>query len=166
LDATDALLALAQFSLALAGFTGVVISFGMRDGEWHAADAFRTRRALISSLGAAFLCLVPVAIQLFGIEGAALWRASSTLFSLYSVLWIAVDARRHWRGRREIAEVIPTWGPPMLYSGAAVIVTGQVLNSLGVWFAPQPGVYFLGLLAYLLLPAVLFARIPFVRPKR
>ena len=48
---------------------------------------------------------------------------------------------------------------------ASVLVVAQVLNALGVWFAPQPGVYFVGLLVYLLLPALIFARIPFVRPK-
>jgi hypothetical protein len=66
---TDALLALAQFSLALAGFTGVVIAFGWRDDEWHAADAFRTWRALVTSLACAFLSLVPIALDCSG------WRA-------------------------------------------------------------------------------------------
>jgi hypothetical protein len=38
-----------------------VISFGWREEPWHAADAFRTLRALDSSLGAAFSALVPIA---------------------------------------------------------------------------------------------------------
>lgn len=53
MDPNDALLALAQFFLALAGFTGVVVTFGLRGDEWHPADFFRTWRALVSSLGAA-----------------------------------------------------------------------------------------------------------------
>ena len=166
MDPNDALIALAQFALALAGFTGVVISFGWSDEDWHAADAFRTLRALIASLGAAFLALVPIAIQVFGVTGEPVWRWSSAVFALHSVVWFATDAPRHWRKREELQGVIPAWGPIALYAAAVPIFVAQVLNALGVWFAPQPGVYFVGLLIFLLLPATIFARIPFVRPPR
>ena len=163
--ATEALLALAQFSLALAGFTGVVIAFGWRGGDWHAADSFRIWRALFTSLGAAFLALVPVAFELLGVEGEALWRWSSGVFALYAIVWASLDAPRHWRLRAVLRGVVPSWGPGLLYTIAAGIFAAQVLNVLGVWYAPQPGVYFLGVLVYLLLPALIFARVPFVRPK-
>jgi len=165
-EANDALLALAQFSLALAGFTGVVITFGLRGDDWHAADSFRTWRALVSSLGAAFLCLVPIALQLLGVAGEAVWRWSSAVFSLHSIGWVLLDAPQHWRHRATIRGVIPGWGPAILYPGAAVIFSAQLINALGVWWRPQAGVYFLGLVGFLILPAVIFARIPFVRPKR
>lgn len=144
--ATEALLALAQFSLALAGFTGVVIAFGWRGGDWHAADSFRIWRALFTSLGAAFLSLVPVAIELLGVEGEAVWRWSSAAFAFYAILWASFDAPRHWRMRAVLRGVVPAWGPGLLYAIAACIFVAQVLNVFGVWFAPQPGV-------------------PFVRPK-
>jgi hypothetical protein len=164
MEATEALLGLAQFALALAGFTGVVIAFGWRGGEWHAADAFRTWRALNSSLGAAFLALVPVALEQLGVHGEPLWRWSSLVICLYTVCWVSLDAPRHWRLRAELRAVIPAWGPRLLYASVAVIFAAQALNGLGLWWAPQPGVYFVGLIVFLLLPALIFGRIPFVRP--
>lgn len=162
---TDALLALAQFSLALAGFTGVVIAFGWREDEWHAADAFRTWRALVTSLACAFLSLVPIALELLGLKGEAVWRWSSAVFAVYSVIWAFFDARGHWRLRAELRQVVPVWGPGLLYALGTIMWISQILNAFGVGFAPQPGVYFAGLLLFLLLPALIFARIPFVRPK-
>jgi hypothetical protein len=163
---SDAFLALAQFSLALAGFTGVVIAFGWRDDEWHAADAFRTWRALVTSLACAFLSLVPIGLELLGVQGAAVWRWSSAAFSAYALVWARFDAPEHWRLRSELREVVPVWGPWLLYGLGLLMWTSQILNALGVWYEPQPGVLFAGLLLFLLLPALIFARIPFVRPKR
>jgi len=163
--ANDALLTLAQFSLALAGFTGVAIAFSWQGGAWHPADAFRTWRALASSLSAAFLALIPIALQLLGIDGDAVWRWSSAVFLAHSVGWTLIDAPRHWRNRAALKGVVPRSGAVVMYSIAAALTIAQALNASGALFRPQPGVYFCSLLVFLLLPAFIFARIPFVRPK-
>ena len=64
---TGAFQSLAEFGIALAGFTSVVVVFSRRDGEFHPADRFRILTALVPSLGAAFLALVPVGLDLMGL---------------------------------------------------------------------------------------------------
>jgi hypothetical protein len=159
---TDALIALAQFALTLAGFSGALVAFVGRDGSWHAADSFRTRRAIATSAGVAFLAMAAVALQMAGVIGGALWRASSALAGAFGVLWLAGDAPRYRRERRALRGVVPIWGTYAVYASAAAISGVHAWNAL---CGASAGVYFGAQLYTLLLPAVVFARVPFVRPE-
>ncbi len=68
MQGADAFLTLAEFSIALASFTSVVVVFANRGGEFSSMDRFRVQGALWSSLGPAVLAFAPIAFDLFGLS--------------------------------------------------------------------------------------------------
>jgi len=157
---SDAFQSLAEFGIALAGFTSIVIVFGQRDGEFHPADRFRVFTALVLSLGAAFLALVPVGLDLVGVPSAAVWRASSLVLVVY-LGWYSV-----------IAEIRPAAARIVLSSRLRNLfrtlrlaaIVSSILNASGVFFSPQAGVYFFAVLCPLAIGAIVFVRVVFIRP--
>ena len=165
MSALDALLTLAEFSLALAGFTGVVVIFGRGGGDWHPIDSYRIQVALWGSIGPAFLSLISVGLHMLGFVEDTLWRASSLLFILYVILVLGFMIPRLIRLDPDSRALLPLLAlvlAPFLVLGT---ISAQVLNVLGVWFAPQPGVFFLGLIVLLAGGAFAFVRTVFVRPR-
>ena len=160
----DALLTLAEFSIALAGFTGVVVVFGSRPGGWHPMDRYRVSIILWCSIGPAFLSLLPIGFGMFGLQGSALWRLCSLLF----VLWGVGAARAAFLYFRQLDADSRSLQSDFMFwfnrSGIALALVVQALNSLGIWFGPGPGPYFLGLVFILFIASYVFARMVLVRP--
>ena len=155
---------LAEFAIALAGFTSVVVVFSRRDGELHPADRFRIRAALVSSLGAAFLALVPVGLELTGLPSSAVWRASS-LVLVAAVAWDSIHTEvRRRRLSPNARSVLSSRISGFLRALRLFSFVAGLLNATGVLFAPQPGAYFFAVLCALLYGAIAFARMVFVRP--
>lgn len=166
MDAFDTLLTLAEVSLGLAGFAGIVVVFGRGRDELPAADAFRLLALVGCSLGTLFLSLISVALGFLGVAEPGLWQWSSALF-VASLVPVHVFA--FVRVRRDVAEILEVVPVYLLPIGVCLFVTNfiaQICNSLGVGWSPSFGVYFLGLLLYLGFAAVQFARMLFVRPSR
>jgi hypothetical protein len=68
MDHEDILLTLAEVSVALAGFSGVVAVFGRRDpGTWSFADRFRFFALVHTSLSSLLLCILPFGLVVFDI---------------------------------------------------------------------------------------------------
>lgn len=162
----DALFALAQVSIALAGFTGVVVVFGGRSGQWHALDRYRIVTILWLSLGPAFLALLPSGLEMLGIRGTALWRLSSLVFVLFATGAVIVLVRQY-----RLLDTESRSAQPFLmkiinrFILAPVFFAAQVFNALGIWFGPDAGAYFVGLLFLLMMAAYAFARTVLVRPR-
>jgi hypothetical protein len=155
---------LAEFGIALAGFTSIVVVFSRRDGEFHEADRFRIRAALVPSLGAAFLALAPVGLELTGLSPSTVWRVSS-LVLVAAVAWDSVHTYRRFRrlppeGRAVLSSTLISFGRALRLFA---LVAG-LLNATGMLFAPQPGVYFFAVLCPLLYGAIVFVNMVFVRP--
>jgi hypothetical protein len=164
LDAFDTLLTLAEVSLGLAGFAGIVIVFGRGRGVLAPADSFRLLALVTCSLGTLFLSLISIALGFVGIAEPELWRWSSAMMIAVMVpahCYAFVRIRRHVA---EILEVIPFYVIPFGMSLFAINLIAQFCNALNVVWAPSFGVYFLGLILYLAFAAVQFARMLFVRP--
>ena len=74
-EATDLLSTIVEFSVGLAGFSGVVGIFIHRSGEWLYVDRFRITNLLIMSLTPGFLAflslgLIPIADDAIRISAA------------------------------------------------------------------------------------------------
>jgi NO-binding membrane sensor protein with MHYT domain len=155
--------ALAEFGVALAGFTGVVVVFG-RQGELLLVDRFRVLNALVFSLGGAFLALLPLGLQLTELAPESLWRLSSAVLALVVGIQIAVtvtNARHLSPDDREV------FRPFVAYALLGVFVVSLVLgglNATGLWFRPQASAHFGAVLCLLFAAAVIFVRIVFIRP--
>jgi hypothetical protein len=155
---------LAEFGIALAGFTSIVIVFGRRDGELHPADRFRILVALLPSLGGAFLALVPVGLDLAGLPPSAVWRASSLMLVAAVVSDEVHGSIRLHRLPLEARAILSSHLTSFLRAIRLFAFVAGFLNATGILFDPQPGVYFFAVLCPLLMGAVVFVRIVFVRP--
>ena len=150
---------MAEVSVALAGFTGVVAAFGQRRGQWSATDTVRFRVMLSTSFLALGICVLPFAVHHMGAEPAATWAISSAL--LAGVLVIMLLLNTHWvrqLGARKDAS-FRMWVFLSAYSLVSVAAVCLVLNALGIGFHRAFGPYFLALCCVLLNCALMFIRL-------
>lgn len=156
---TDALVAIAEISIAFAGFSGIVAALRARGDDWHAWDVWRTAALLIISLGTVVFCFLPLALHYFGVTPPALWRISSGVVAAYAVG--NVVSTYHTRPSDFTEAPFHRQVGPAIYGLAALNVIAQVLNALG------PGsfaLYFLGLLLAVVMAAIQFTAIVLIRP--
>ena len=76
MQASDELLTIAEISIALAGFSGVVVAFAYQ-GVLSSIDRWRFAGLLSLSVGAAVVAFVPSILELFGHTGSSIWRGVS-----------------------------------------------------------------------------------------
>lgn len=159
----DAHLAVAEIAVGLAGFTGIVVVFGRDPAHWVPADGYRFVILLTASFGALFLALLPVGFGMLGASPDLALTASGLSMAAYTVGSCLALAPLAWRILRESRALFSVWVFLFVATGSLVNAAAQVCNSV-VAAEPNPGVYFLGLLWYLLFACVQFARLLFVRP--
>lgn len=161
---TGAYQALAEFAIALAGFVGLVVAFRRREGKFHPADDFRIFIALVPSLAAAFLALLPVALDLLVLEPATALTFSSLIYVIVVTLVLLAVVVRNRRLSPEARAVLSRPLTLFFYVLFGSFVMANLLNALSVFGEPRSGVYFLGIMAVLVNSATVFARIVFIRP--
>lgn len=160
----DAFLSLAEFAIALAGFTSVVVVFNRRGDEWAPADRFRVQQALTASLGAGVFALLPSALALCGLGDPAIWRGASGLLLVHFVAMIWFANRSMRRLDDEARSFLGPVVPALLRVNATLVSLMLALNTLGIGFGPGPGPFFLALLFQIGVAIVGFTRTVFVRP--
>jgi hypothetical protein len=166
LDAYDTLLTLAEVSIGLAGFAGIVVVLGRGPGALPAADSLRLAALVGASLGTLFLSLAPIALNALGLSEPEVWRWSSAVMVILAVPAHLFGVLRIRRIASEMFEVTPV---PMLVTGAFLLsanLVAQACNAVGAPWRPSFGVYLSGLILYLGFAAFQFARLLFVRPGR
>ena len=149
LAASEVLTVVAEISIALAGFAGVVVAFRQRELESLLPhEQFRLRYMLLGASAALFFALLPFVPHYLGLEASATWTLSSAAlaFGLLSLsLATYLEIKPH---RREVSR---TW----LYiyqAGAGLAAVSLLLNCFGAFGEVLPGVY-LGGLGFLLFNA-------------
>ena len=152
----DALYIMAEISIGLAGFSGVVAALHGRD-DWHPLDVWRVVNLLLVSFGTLVLALVPVALHSFGITGSPLWRISSGIAVAYAVVCVFVVVRY----RPDQVSI-----QPLFLVVPGVIMAVHLLNALAMLIPGIFGAFFTALLMGLAVAGVEFANILLVRPQR
>jgi hypothetical protein len=79
----NALSLIAQLSLGLAGFAGVVVLLGRGPGKWHPIDALRIRMLLTVVFAPLFSSLVPIGIEASGGSPSPSVLAQQSCFCLF-----------------------------------------------------------------------------------
>jgi hypothetical protein len=161
---TGAYQSLAEFSIALAGFVGLVVVFRRREDRFHPADDFRIFIALVPSLAGAFLALLPVALDLLVLEPSTTWTLSSVTYAAVVLFFLVVIAIRISRLPPDARVVLSRPLTVFFYALLGSSVAANFLNALSFFGTPSSGVYFLGIMAILVNSATVFARIVFIRP--
>lgn len=155
---------LAEFAIALAGFSGVVVVFRRREGRLHPADDIRIFNALVPSLAAAFLALLPVGLDLLGLTlEASLIIAGIVHAAVVVVISLAIEMRIR-RLRPDVSAVLSRPLTLGFYFLLVVSVATNLLNAMSVLGEPRSGVYFFSVLVLLAIAATVFARMVFIRP--
>lgn len=155
MDSTAALGTIAEFSIGLAGFTGIVSVFAISRGAVRTSIEFRVRNLLLISFVPGFLSLAVIGLIHSGLEIPLCIRVGSALLGLICIVMIAssVSARKRMepQEKRELSRFL--WWFAMVLGGINVVA--QLLNaSIGPFF--ESGILILGLVATLLLSAMTF----------
>jgi len=155
---------LAEFSISLSGFVGLVVAFRRREGRFHPADDFRIFIALVPGLIGAFLALLPVGLDMLGLEPAVTLILSSSAYAAVVVLVLLVISMRNRRLPPDARTVLSRPLTFFFYTMFGFLVIANLANALSFFGEPRSGVYFFGIVAILINSATVFARIVFIRP--
>jgi hypothetical protein len=152
-EGADALFVLAQISTAIAGFTGIVTALRAR-GDLHPWDRARTIGLILVTVNLLLLSLLPFALHAFGVLGSLVWKSSSAIGVLLAIASLGVmpwTLPSHQR-------------PPYLWFFPT---TGSALTLVHVAnvFVGSFGLFYLVLVASLLIGVLQFAHIVIVRPR-
>jgi len=163
IDVPNALLALAQVAIGLAGFLAILVALSGKPHQWTPVDAFRIRNILALSFQSVFLALIPFLLAFFSVPEAMVWRLSLAVIALATlacVLLILHGVYRLSRAERAVLNALVVSSVTAVLFATAVV---ELLAVCGV-FRPAPAVFFLGLLVLLGVSTVLVARFLFARP--
>ncbi len=161
----ETLTSVAEFAIALAGFSGIVVSLGNQPGRWSPADRSRLLNVLLFAFGAGFMAYLPMGLAHSGLTGSPLWRASSGFFLCFGVAGSVFMIRRMRGLPNDVRAVLHPVVRQISYATSAIAILALLLNTLGVGFRPHFSAYFLGLVVLLLNGSIQFTRILFVRPE-
>jgi hypothetical protein len=156
---------LTEFAVAIAGFSGIAIAIGARNGVVSSLTQFRNRNLLNFSIGAAFGSVLPPLMSHLGASGVSIWTYSSGLFSAISVFLVLGP----FLGRLSLAESerkVTSW-PIWIVSigGTSIIPVALVLNIAGFFGSPGPGPLYAGIVWILLMATIQFYRLLSASPE-
>ena len=154
----DALAALAQIAVALAGFSSIIVVFrrGAATENWRPEDIWRFRALLEAGLSAGLLAIVPSLIASFEVDPAELWPRLSLVCAIYTSAYMFRTIRQ-MRRLPKGSLFLPLAATLYTLAGATIVV--QVVSGFG-WLAPHsPGPYLLGVAWYTAFAGVAFYRL-------
>ncbi len=150
------LLTLAQLSLVLAGFTGVVVAFRQRGLEtWPEHEQVRFRYMLELAAYSILFELLPFLLHHLGLAETTAWAVCSALLALWFVTRIVQTLRIDPEVRRRLDRfwfLLYQWGSALF----ALLAAGNALALAG---PPGLGLYLAGLGWMLFYSASLYVRL-------
>ena len=161
----DLLQTIAEISVGLAGFSGLVVALRSNRGPLTEVQKYRLRILFALTFGALFLSLLPDLLLLLKVPEARIWFDAPAVMFIYStgfVIWLISRSRRIARGAPEIFN----WGIfSTLATGHIIVLLLQLGLVFGFGGERASGVYALGLVWYLLHAAQQFVRMLFILPR-
>jgi hypothetical protein len=159
----EALLAIAEIALGLAGFGGVFVAVGRsREAVRRPADTYRLVLLLCMALATLVLSLLPVALGSLGLAPPGLWRVSNGLQAV--VLAVLLVVFRRWR-QRHLEEIRHGEAPlvaALIWVLSVVALVAQAASAAGLLQAQAAGVFLTGLVFLVAFGSYLFARMLFL----
>ena len=163
-DITDLLSTITEFSIGLAGFSGVIGVFIHGSGGWLEVDRFRITNLLVMSLTPGFLAFLTLGlIQVMDQDSAI--RVSAAVFALTIVVLLIVLPRARTKVPEQDQHLV---GLHIFVPMSATFVLALVTQSLVAFKAITSGTftaYYFSLVVMLLLAVFQFARLILARPQ-
>ena len=135
LPGSSYLLNLAVISITFVAFSTIVVVFRETQGAGLVEyEVVLLRMYLVSGLEVTVFSLLPPLLGLFGIAPLWVWRVSSLAFALVMIWRGIYFMRRQSRFERR-------WLIDFLYFIYFVVILGLLINALGIFIEPNPGLY-------------------------
>lgn len=153
----EVLLTIAEFALALAGFSAVVLVLAQRGGEIDEVASYLVRFMILNSVTAGFMALLPFLVAALGASGSAIWRISSGTYvaGLFPMLPLAT------RQARDVSSRIQSPYHKTFWSVSLVAHVVQLANLVGYPYPPSYGGFLLGIDLLLALAGAQFVVVVF-----
>jgi hypothetical protein len=152
----------AEIGVAIAGFSGLIVSLRKDVGPLKGVQKFRLRLLLNLSLGAMFLSLLPELLVLMDVDAQNLWTWCSIAALSYSIafiLWWIVASMRIYRVEPEIIN----WTAFSTMSAGHLIVILVLVSFLFGWTGlADSSAFSIALIWYLIHAAQQFIRMLFI----
>jgi hypothetical protein len=161
-DRTEALLAIAQIALGLAGFGGIFVAVGGRQESRTPADAYRLVLLQSTALSTLVLALLPVAFAGLGASDDTVWRLSSALLAVLIAAILANSQRLRRPHEAEIRIGEQRAVARAIWVSSVALLAAQIPNALGSFGERAFGVFFLALVFLVAFGSYLFARMLFL----
>ena len=160
----DLLGLIVEFSIGLAGFSGIAGAFIHRTGEWPVVDRFRVSNLLFLSLTPGFLAFIALGLLRSGMTIDAAARTSAALFSIAVIVMFNIFPRNRARVPEHDRHIVglPIFLP--MSALLALVLVSQLLVAAGIVISQPFVAFYFGLVALLLGAVVQFARLILVRP--
>lgn len=158
---SNILVALAEVAIGFAGFSAVVAALFRRRriGDMMPFDEVRFLVMLEFSLTVLVFSLLPLALEVLGIDENRAWRVASRLFAGFLIFHLVGDYILTIRRKRVATQSI-TWPIYIMSSlGIAVCALALLLSSFGAQIGEPAGVYIMCLLWLIVLAAIHFTRL-------
>jgi hypothetical protein len=154
------LIGLAEVSVALTGFAGIVVFLGRRAaGQWTPSDRTRFTLMIACGLQALLFSLAPLLIWELALDPSATWAASSAVGAAAGAFGLIVGGGHLIRTARSHDEEASLALGGVLMGGTALILLALVLNALDVGLGRTFAPYLVALLWYLAWACLFFYRL-------
>ena len=162
---SDLLLGITEFSIGLAGFSGIVAALAHRTGSWVQVDRYRIGNLLYSGLTPGFLAFIALGLLANLDQQATVWKLSSGMLALVLAygMFVTIYGRRQLPLDERKLISIRVFSVQRAISLVALIF--QLLSIIGFFPHYVFSIFYFGLIAQLFVATVQFTRIIFVRPK-
>ena len=161
MEGSEYLYTIAEVSIAIVGFSAVVVVFRKRSGEALSHIELNLIAFMIErGFAAVFLSLLPVLLSHLGLSAAGVWALSSGVLALYLAIALVRTALFRRRIPAEAEAELPGRGVSSILVVCVVfVIVLQGLNAVGAVLEQGVGWYLLGVTSVLGLAAIIFGTI-------
>lgn len=162
----DSLQTIAEISIGLAGFSGLIVALRKSSGPLTVVQKFRLQVLFALTFSAMFLALLPDLLTGFALPEALAWPIASAVMFVCSFVvatWLIAGARRIAKLAPEIFNWIILYSLAIGGHGAVLLLQAGVMT--GLITSRAPGAFMLGLLWYLMHAAYQFVRMLLILPR-
>ena len=154
-----------QIGVTFAGFSGLIVAFRKDAGPLTRVHKYRLQILLSLSFGAMFLSLLPELLLSFGAADETVWKSSSVVLSLYSVVFLIWWIRASLHLKSTDPGIFNWSAISRMATGHSVVVLVQFAYLFSIFDIKGPAACMVGLIWYLFHSAQQFTRMLYVRPK-
>lgn len=157
MDESDLLIVFAEIAVAIAGFSGIIATFQLRDGHIPRRSVLAGLGYIVNaSFGAVYLSLLPLVLHFFGLSDSLIWSIASWHMAVLPLFFIYLFNRdTHGIARSESHRTMHLIVQAICVLAAII----NLLNALGVVFHHESGPVLVGLVVGLGTAANLFSRL-------